>query len=108
MAVTTSWEINTMERDVSDGYVTKIIYRIRGYSDSVEKARKTGEVNFTKPESLPSDFIAFASLDSATVMTWLKDSIGSTRVGELETQLKAEVNEVVTPTSATGGPDGWS
>ncbi len=39
MAVTTSWEINTLERDVSDGYVTKIIYRIRGYSDSVEKAR---------------------------------------------------------------------
>ena len=108
MAVTTSWEINTMERDVSDGYVTKIIYRIRGYSDSVEKARKTGEVNFTNHESLPSDFIALASLDCATVMTWLKDAIGSTRVGELETQLTAQVNEVLTPTSATGVPDGWS
>ena len=108
MAVTTSWEINTMERDVSDGYVTKIIYRIIGLSDSVEKARKTGEVNFIKPESLPSDFKAFASLDSATVMKWVKDSIGSTRVGELEPQLTAQVNEVLTPTTATGVPDGWA
>ena len=108
MAVTTSWEINTMERDVSDGYVTKIIYRITGLSDSVEKARRTGEVNFIKPESLPSGFIDFASLESATVMSWVKASIGSTRVGELETQLKAEVNEILTPTTAMGVPDGWS
>ena len=108
MAITTIWEINTMERDVSDGYVTKIIYRIKGLSDSVEKARMTGEVNFIKPESLPSGFIAFASLDSATVLTWVKDSVGSTRVGELETQLTAQVNEVLTPTTATGVPDSWS
>ena len=108
MAVTTLWEINTMERDLSDGYVTKIIYRIKGLSDSVEKSRMTGEVNFIKPDSLPSDFIAFASLDSATVMSWVKASIGSTRVGELETQLTAKVNEVLTPTTATGVPDSWS
>ena len=65
-------------------------------------------MNFIKPESLPSGFIAFASLDSATVMSWVKASIGSTRVGELETQLTAKVNEVLTPTTATGVPDSWS
>ena len=46
MAVTKTWEINTVERDLSDGYVTKVIYRVKGIdsSDSTEKARATGEV----------------------------------------------------------------
>ena len=67
MAITKTWEINTMEREVSDGFVTKVIYRVKGLSDSVEKSRSIGEVTFTKPESLPSDFIEFAKLDASTV-----------------------------------------
>ena len=113
MAITKTWEINTMERDVSDGYVTKVIYRIKGLSDSVEKARLTGEVNFTKPDSLPSDFVEFSKLDAATVLTWVKsklneekDEDGKTidKVSELETTLEAEVNLVITPTTAVGVP----
>ena len=42
MAITKTWEINTVERDLSDGYVTKVIYRVKGLSDSVEKSRSTG------------------------------------------------------------------
>ena len=105
MAITKTWEINTMERDVSDGYVTKVIYRVKGISGSEEKARETGEVNFTKPESLPSDFIAFASLDASTVLSWVKTALGD-EVATIETRLEAKVNEVLTPTTAAGVP--WS
>ena len=108
MAITKTWEINTLERDVSDGYVTKVIYRVKGISGSVEKARETGEVIFTKPDSLPSDFVAFASLDSSTVLGWVQTALGSTEVSRMETNLEAQVNKVLTPTSATGLPDGWS
>ena len=104
MAITKTWEINTMERDISDGYVTKVIYRIIGLSDSVEKHRFTGNVTFTKPESLPSDFIAFASLNAATVIGWVKTAIGTDEVAALETNLEAKVNEVLTPTTAEGVP----
>jgi hypothetical protein len=107
MAITKTWEINTMERDVSDGYVTKVIYRVKGISNEEEKARATGEINFTKPESLPSDFIAFASLNASTVLGWVKTALGD-QVTTIETNLEAEVNEVLTPTSASGLPDGWS
>jgi hypothetical protein len=103
MAVTKTWEINTMERDVSDGYVLKVIYRVKGMSDSVEKARKTGEVVFYKPSSLPSDFVEFAKLDASTVLGWVKTALGD-QVGVIETSLEAEVNEVVTPTTVTGVP----
>ena len=103
MAITKTWEINTMERDVSDGFVTKVIYRVKGISGSEEKARETGEVNFTKPESLPSDFVAFASLDASTVLGWVKTALGD-EVATIETRLEAAVNEVLTPTTASGVP----
>jgi len=103
MAITKTWEINTMERNVSDGFVTKVIYRIKGLSDSEEKARITGEVTFTKPESLPSDFIDYTKLDAATVLGWVKTALGD-EVATIETRLEAEVNEVLTPTTASGVP----
>ena len=103
MAITKTWEINTMERDLSDGYVTKVIYRVKGISDSEEKARKTGSVVFIKPDSLPSDFVDFTKLDAATVLGWVKTALGD-KVATIETRLEAAVNEVLTPTSAVGVP----
>ena len=105
MAVTKTWEINTMERDLSDGYVTKVIYRVKGISGSEEKARRTGEVIYLKPESLPSDFIAFASLNSSTVLGWVKTTLGD-QVAQIETSLEDEIKEIETPTTAVGVP--WS
>ena len=29
MAITKTWEINKLVRDLSDGYVTKVIYRVK-------------------------------------------------------------------------------
>ena len=104
MAITKTWEINKLVRDLSDGYVTKVIYRVKGLSDSVEKARATGEVEFTKPESLPSDFVAYDSLTSATVLGWVTTSLGTDQVTAIETDLEAEVTEAITPTTATGVP----
>ena len=104
MAITKTWEINTLERDLSDGYVTKVIYRVKGLSDSVEKARATGSVTFTKPSSLPSDFIAYSSLTSSKVLGWVTTSLGSDEVTAIETALEAEVTEAITPTTAAGVP----
>ena len=105
MAITKVWEINTLERDLSDGYVTKVIYRVKGLSDSVEKFRHTGEVTLaTKPSSLPSDFVAYDSLTSSTVLGWVTTSLGTDKVTAIETDLEAEVNEAITPTTAAGVP----
>ena len=104
MAIKKAWEINTLERDLSDGYVTKVIYRVKGLSDSVEKARATGEINFIKPESLPSDFVAYDSLTSSKVLGWVTTALGSDKVTAIETDLEAEVTEAITPTTAVGVP----
>ena len=104
MAITKTWEINKLERDLSDGYVTKVIYRVKGLSDSEEKARATGEVTFTKPSSLPSDFVAYNDLTSSKVLGWVTTALGSDEVTAIETALEAEVTESVTPTTAAGVP----
>tara|TARA_R100001086_G_C11778359_1_gene242928 strand:- start:75 stop:395 length:321 start_codon:yes stop_codon:yes gene_type:complete len=105
MAITKTWEINTLERDLSDGYVTKVVYRVKGLSDSEEKARAAGEVVFIKPESgLPSEFVAYDSLTSSTVLGWVATALGSDQVSAIEKSLEVQVSESITPTTASGVP----
>ena len=106
MAITKTWEVNTMERDLSDGHVNRVIYRVKGIddSDSTEKDRATGEVVFTKPDSLPSDFKAYDTLDEATVLGWVKTSIGTDEVTAIEKALEDNIAIINTPVTATGKP----
>tara|TARA_R100001163_G_C4935826_1_gene109730 strand:+ start:228 stop:545 length:318 start_codon:yes stop_codon:yes gene_type:complete len=104
MAISYTWEINTMERDLSDGFVTKVIYRVKGMSDAEEKSRETGEIELVKPESLPSDFVDFAKLDSATVLGWVKTTLGTDACASIENNLKTKIEEILTPTTAAGVP----
>ena len=108
MAITYTWEINGTQckRDVADGYFTNVVYRVKRMDGTEEKARHTGEIIFTKPESLPSGFIAFDSSKptptQATMITWVKDSLGTDAVTAIETSLKAEIDLINTPVQATG------
>ena len=108
MAITYTWEINgtCSKRDVSDGYFTNVVYRVKGMDGSEEKARRTGEVIFTKPESLPSEFIAFDSSaktpDEATMVTWVKNNLGTDEVTAIEKSLKDEIDLINTPVQTTG------
>jgi len=108
MAITYTWEINgtCSKRDVSDGYFTNVVYRVKGMDGSEEKARRTGEVVFTKPESLPSDFISFDTSaktpDEATMITWVKNSLGTDEVATIEASLKEEIDLINTPVQTTG------
>tara|TARA_R100001086_G_scaffold160812_1_gene86508 strand:- start:444 stop:779 length:336 start_codon:yes stop_codon:yes gene_type:complete len=107
MAVVKTWEINTCERDLSDGYITKVIYRVKATEDNVEidNTRETGEVNFTKPKSLPSDFIPYdksaKTPNAATVLGWVKTALGS-EVSTIEAKMDAAIAEQKTPTTAMG------
>ena len=108
MAITCTWQINSTQckRDVADGYFTNVVYRVKGMDGTEEKARQTGEIVYIKPESLPSDFIAFDTSkktpDEATMLTWVKDSLGSTEVASIEASLKAEIDLINTPVQTTG------
>tara|TARA_R100001082_G_C4318182_1_gene139888 strand:- start:372 stop:698 length:327 start_codon:yes stop_codon:yes gene_type:complete len=108
MAYSYTWEINegNMISDVSDGFITTIVYRVKGMDGSTEKARATGQITLTKPSSLPSDFIAFNSVTKAKCLEWVKTAVGATEVTAIENRLKAEIDLINTPTEKVGAP--WS
>ena len=108
MAITYTWEINgtCSKRDVADGYFTNVVYRVKGLDGTEEKARRTGEIVYTKPESLPSDFIAFDTSsktpNESTMIGWVKDALGTDEVAAIEASLKAEIDLINTPVQTTG------
>ena len=100
MAITKKWEVNTLERELADGYVKKVIYRVNGLDGSEEKARATGEVNLAKPETL----IPYKDLTESTVLGWVKTKLGTDEVAAIEKSLEDEIALLNTPVTAEGKP----
>ena len=100
MAITKTWEVNTLERELADGYVKKVIYRVKGIYGSEEKARATGEVELEKPETL----IPYKDLTESTVLGWVKTKLGTDEVARVEKWLEDEITLINTPVTAEGKP----
>ena len=100
MSITTKWEINTLEKNVADGYVKKAIYRVIGLDGSEEKARETGEVELERPDTL----IPYKSLTEATVLGWVKTKLGTDAVASIEKSLKDKIELINTPVTSIGKP----
>ena len=103
MAITKTWEINTLERELADGYVKKVIYRVKGIDGSEEKARRTGEVDLAKPDTL----IPYKDLTQDTVLGWVKTKLDADKAGTvaaIEKSLEDEIALINTPVTETGKP----
>ena len=99
---TKTWQVNTMQRELADGYVSKVIYRVDGV-DGVYKYRATGEVNLPKPDTL----IPYSDLTETTVLSWVKQKLDADKSGsvtEIEQAVENGVNKQKNPTTATGKP----
>ena len=110
MAITKTWEVNTLQRELADGYVNKVIYRVKG-SDGTYETRATGEVDLEKPETL----IPYKDLTEEKVIGWVKAKLNSTTdtegkaidvVANIEAAIDANINAQKTPTHGTGKPWG--
>ena len=100
MAITKTWEINTLERELADGYVKKVIYRVKGIDGSTEKVRATGEVTLIKPSTL----IPYKDLTESTVLGWVKTKLGTDEVAAIEKALEDEIALINTPVTGKGKP----
>lgn len=102
MATTTTWQVNTCERELADGYVRKVIYRVL-CSDGTYNSTGTGEVTLEKPDTL----IPYKDLTEAQVITWVKEKLETLTPGavaDIETALKKQVSEQSKPSTSTGLP----
>ena len=103
MAITKTWEVNTLERELADGYVKKVIYRVKGMDGSEEKARATGEVELEKPETL----IPYKDLTESKVLEWVKAKLDADMTGTvaaIEKSLEDKIALINTPVTAEGKP----
>ena len=105
---TKTWQVNTLQRELADGYVNKVIFRVNG-EDGTYKFRATGEVDLPKPDTL----VPYADLTEETVLCWVKaklnenkDENGNTidQVANIEAAVEKGVNEQKTPVYGTGVP----
>ena len=54
------------------------------------------------PDPSSGTYVAYDSLDEATVLSWVQDTLGADRVSEVETQATAKLNEAKTPSTSWG------
>jgi hypothetical protein len=104
MAITKTWEVNTLQRELADGYVNKVIYRVKG-SDGTYETRATGEVDLEKPETL----IPYKDLTEEKVIGWVKAKLDAQEAGtvaNIEAAIDANINAQKTPTHGVGKPWG--
>ena len=99
---TKTWQVNTLQRELSDGYVNKVIYRVNG-EDGDYSFRATGEVKLPKPDTL----VPYKDLTEETVLKWVKEKLDADNAGtvaKIEAAVEQGVNEQKTPTTGVGKP----
>lgn len=97
---TITWKVNTLSRTLSTGRVDSVHFRVDARSDdNVYGANRYAEL------TLEGDVTtAYADLDEATVVGWIKAALGEDKVAEIHAVLEAELSEQATPTTGTGVP----
>ena len=105
---TFTWSINTLERELADGYVYTAHYSVNAVSSSLDPEGNNysqgayGSVGLERPEG---DLIAFEDLTQDQVIGWVKAKLGGDeKVAEIEAALQARLDEVMTPTKINGVP----
>ena len=101
MTITKTWEVNTLQRELADGYVNKVIYRVNG-TDGTYSTRATGEVDLEKPDTL----IPYKDLTQETVIGWVKAKLGAESVTDIEKAIDDNITLQKTPVHGVGTP--WS
>ena len=102
--MTTTWTIAQLDRELADGYVYTVHYRVDA-TDGTYSAGAYGSVGLEKPETL----VAYKDLTSDVVIGWVKaklDADNAGTVANVEAALAANIAEQKTPTVGKGIP--WS
>lgn len=113
MAVITTWSINDMVRNDSDGGVTTVYWSLVAQNDSGnESATEGGKLRLTY-DADADDFVAYDSLTEATVLGWVYDSLieGDETADEAKARIEADrtakVNAQITRNSSTSTGMPW-
>lgn len=99
MAITYTWTIPTVERNLSDGGITIIHWRCTGV-DGEHSASSYGTTSHT-PDASAEGFIAYDSVTEANCIAWAQAEVNQS---DVESGIAAEIAASKTPTTGTGTP----
>lgn len=94
--MTTTYTINQLDRNTSDGFVTTVNYNVTKV-DGEFSASTYGTIGF----EAGTPTTPYASLTKAQVIEWVKDKLGEEVI---EASLAAQIEAKKNPTTATGMP----
>ena len=98
-----TWTISTLERNAADGGVTVAHWRVteeETVGDNTYSASSYGTVGFT-PDASAEGFVAYDSLDEATVLGWVQAELDQDAI---EATLTANIEGQKNPVTADGVP----
>jgi len=105
---TITWSINTLERELADGYVFTAHYSVNAVSSTLNPEGNPysqgayGSVGLERPEG---DLIPFEDLTQDQVIGWVKEKLGGDeKVAEIEQALTDRLAEVISPSKINGVP----
>jgi len=107
MATIFAWKINTLERELSDGYVFTAHYSVVAISDQLDpegnpyNSGAYGSVGLERPDTL----VPYDELQESDVIGWVQAKLGGAeKVAEIEAQLEARLLELINPSKINGVP----
>ena len=106
MAITYTWSIVDMERQITMGdksdVITEIMYKLDG-TETVDGKAHTGSMSETVSVELGSQtFKAFSDVKEADAIQWVKDKLGADGIANSELIVSNEISESQTPVTAKG------
>jgi hypothetical protein len=108
MAITYTWSIVDMERQITMGdksdVITEIMYKLDG-TETVDGKAYTGSMSETVSVELGSQtFKAFSDVKEADAIQWVKDKLGTDGIANSELNVSNQISESQTPITAKGVP----
>ncbi len=106
MAITYTWSIVDMERQITMGdksdVITEIMYKLDG-TETVDGKTHTGSMSETVKVELGSQtFKAFSDVKEADAIQWVKDKLGADGIANSELNVSNQIFESQTPVTAKG------
>jgi hypothetical protein len=95
-----TWDIATLERELSDGYVYTAHWTVSSTLDEFS-AGAYGSIGFERPEE---ELIPFEQLSKEQVLGWVKEKLGAEQVAATEAALASQIAEQQAPQKANGLP----
>ena len=107
MAITYTWTIPTVERNLSDGGITVIHWRCEGSEtvgsgdDAVIHTGSSYGTTGHTPDASADGFIAYDSVTEANCIAWAQAEVNKS---DVESGIAAQIAASKTPTTGAGTP----